>query len=96
MYGTLFLRCECKKIATFMKMTNSGQWMIPFLETPSVIPQEFRSVIMLNDHPCCYYTMVPHFYNHIEINDHVLSSNIKPSTLMEIEENLFCQLKNWT
>ena len=40
MYGTLFLRCECKKITTSMKMTNPDQWTIVFSETPSDKTQE--------------------------------------------------------
>ena len=40
MYRTLFLRHKGKKIATSMKMTNSVQWTIDFLETQSGKPQK--------------------------------------------------------
>ena len=94
-YGTLFLRCEGKKIATSMKIINPGQWTIAFLETPSGKPQETDQELCL----IINHTVIIPLY-HISIAplkpiNHTISSNIKPNTLNEIEENPFLSIKQW-
>ena len=93
MYGTLFLRCEGKKIAESMKMTNSRQWIVAFLKMPSGKPQEKgQKLCLMTTHTV---TIPPY---HISIAtlkciNHTLSSSINPYTLMEIEENLVLSIE---
>ena len=56
-YGPLFLRHEGKKIATSMKMTNPGQCMIAFLETPSDKPQDTdQELFLMANHTATRHT----------------------------------------
>ena len=71
-----------------MKITNSGQQTIAFLETPSGKPQETgqKLDLMIN------HTVTIPPYPVKSIN-HVLISNIKPNTLIEKEENSFLSIE---
>ena len=93
MYGTLFLRWEGKKIATSMKMTNSGQQMLAFLETPSGKPQETgKKLCLMSNHTV---TIPPYHISIIPLKsiNYKLSSNIKPNTLRDSRKPFSV---NWT
>ena len=91
MYGTLFLRHEGTKIA--MKMTNSVQWMIAFLETSSDKPEEVgQKFHLMTNHTV---TLPPYHISIVPLKsiNHALSSNFKPNTLIDIEEKPFLCIK---
>ena len=76
-----------------MKMNNSGQWAISFLETPSGKPQETgQELCLMANHtaPIPPYNI---FINPLKSINHAVSSNIKPNALIEIEETPFLSIK---
>ena len=70
-----------------------GQWTKAFLERPSCKPQEAgQKLHLMTSHTI---TVTPYHVSIIPLKsiNHVLSSNIKPNTLIEIEENAFLSIE---
>ena len=76
-----------------MKMTEPDERTIAFLETPSDKPPEtYKKLCLMTSHtvtiPPYHISIVPFKSVH-----HALSSNIKPNTLIEVEENPFLSIE---
>ena len=74
-------------------MTTFGQWTIAFLETPSGKPQGTgQKLCLMTNHtvtkPLYHISIIP-----LKSINHVLNNNIKPSNLIEIENNPFLSIK---
>ena len=89
MYGNCFLRCEGKKIATSVKTNDLEQQTAGSLEVPAGKQHETDHKLCLITNntvtiPSCHIFITP-----LKAINHVVSNNIKPNNLIEIEETPF-------
>ena len=93
MYGELFLGHEGKKIATSMKANDLEQQMTVFLETPSGKQYEtYQKLHLITNNTV---TIPPYHISIASLKaiNHTISKNIKPNTLIKIEENPFLAIE---
>ena len=93
MYGKLFLRCEGKNLATSMKTNDLEQWKIASLETLSGKEHKIDQKLCLITNNTVTIPLYHICKALLKAINHIISNNIKPNTLIEIEENPFQAFK---
>ena len=93
MYGKMFLRCEGKKIASFMKTNDLEQWTIAFLETPSGKQHERDQKLYIITNNTVTVPLYHISIAQLKVINHAIRNNIEPNTLIEIDKNTFLAIE---
>ena len=93
MYGKLFLRCEDKKIATFMKTNDLEQWTIASFEIPVGKQHETDQKLHFIGNKIVTMASYHIYIAPLKAINHVINNKMKPNSLIEIEERPFLAIE---